>query len=368
MTAVVHLTSAHPRYDNRIYLKECRSLATAGYDVSIVVADGQGCELTGQIKIHDVGRFHNRMQRLLKAPQRVYEQAVRLNASLYHIHDPELIPVGVKLKRGGSTVIFDAHEDLPRQLLTKPYLGRLTGLVLANVASFFEKRTCSEFDAIIAATPAICDKFREINSQCFEVCNYPSLAEVDGHLSCHVGARKHELAYIGVISRIRGAIEMIDAMERIEKAQLNLAGTCNDPRLRNTLVKRAGWSRVNELGQVSREEAAAVRARSVAGIVTFLPAPNHLDAQPNKMFEYMGSSLPVIASNFPLWHKIVQGNQCGLCVDPTNPDSISRAITRLLSCPEEARMMGANGHTAVLRKYNWDVAEKELLKAYRAVL
>jgi glycosyltransferase involved in cell wall biosynthesis len=59
-------------------------------------------------------------------------------------------------------------------------------------------------------------------------------------------------------------------------------------------------------GFVNREEAKQIMAESKAGIVTFLPLPNHINAQPNKMFEYMSASLPVICSDFPLWNSIVE--------------------------------------------------------------
>ena len=39
---VCHMTSAHPRADTRIFVKECRSLAVAGYEVVLVVADDKG--------------------------------------------------------------------------------------------------------------------------------------------------------------------------------------------------------------------------------------------------------------------------------------------------------------------------------------
>ncbi|MBD3768073.1 MAG: glycosyltransferase, partial [Gammaproteobacteria bacterium] len=100
------------------------------------------------------------------------------------------------------------------------------------------------------------------------------------------------------------------------------------------------------------------------GLVTFLPAPNHIDAQPNKMFEYMSAGLPIITSIFPLWREIVEGNQCGLCVDPLDPQAIGEAIQYLIDNPVEAEQMGKNGRQAVEQKYNWTIEEQKLLDLY----
>ncbi|MCY1522537.1 Glycosyl transferases group 1 [compost metagenome] len=109
-------------------------------------------------------------------------------------------------------------------------------------------------------------------------------------------------------------------------------------------------------------------SRSVAGVVTFLSAPNHIDAQPNKMFEYMSAGIPVVGSNFPLWKSIIEGNRCGVCVDPANPTEIAEAIDYLFTHQAEAREMGARGRAAVLDKYNWDGEGVKLLSLYREVL
>jgi len=129
-----------------------------------------------------------------------------------------------------------------------------------------------------------------------------------------------------------------------------------------------GWQRVNVLGFLDRAGVRDVLGRSMAGLVTFHPAPNHIDSQPNKMFEYMSAGIPVIASDFPLWREIIAGNDCGLLVDPLNPAAIAEAIDYLISHPEEAERMGRNGRRAVEEQYNWEHEATKLIQFYEQIL
>jgi len=106
----------------------------------------------------------------------------------------------------------------------------------------------------------------------------------------------------------------------------------------------------------------------MAGLVTLHPIVNYIDALPVKMFEYMVAGIPVIASNFSLWREIIEGNKCGLCVDPLNPSEIAKAIDYIMTHPAEAQQMGKNGLRAVQEQYNWDIEEKKLLALYEQLL
>lgn len=365
---IAHLTSVHPRFDTRIFLKMCSSLASKGYSVSLVVADGKGHEFKNGVDIVDVGRLEGRLNRIFKTTQNVYKKALELNADIYHLHDPELIPIGLKLKKKGKKVIFDAHEDLPKQLLGKPYLKPFTRKILSFIARKYEQSACAKFDAIITATPYIRDKFLKINSKSIDINNYPILGELVEPKSTWATKEK-AVCYVGGIAEIRGILELVQALELTnEEVNLKLGGSFDSQKFEELVKNEKGWQKVEELGWLNRQQVAEVYSKSIAGLVTLRPAVNYLDSLPVKMFEYMSAGIPVIASNFPLWREIIEGNQCGICVDPLNPKDIATAINYLINNPIEAEKMGSNGQRAVVEKYNWGEEEKKLLALYTDLL
>ncbi|WP_434563080.1 glycosyltransferase family 4 protein [Pseudomonas sp. R1-6] len=363
---IAHVTSAHSRFDIRIFQKECKTLALHGYDVYLVVADGKGDESAEGVNIIDAGFLPGRLNRMFRTTRMVYSKAVSVKADVYHLHDPELIPVGLKLKKLGKTVIFDSHEDVPKQILSKPYLDPLSRRVLSFAFSAYERFACRKMDGVLTATPYIRDKFLSINSNVMDINNFPLVGELSADVEW--SEKRREVCYVGGITSIRGIREVVDAMGLAHSgARLNLVGGFSEPGVEAHVKGGSGWASVNQCGQLGRAEVRDVMARSVAGLVTFYPLPNHIDAQPNKMFEYMSSGIPVIASNFPLWREIIEGNDCGICVDPLSPRSIANAIDFIMENPEQAGQMGRNGQKAVSERYNWDVEGRRLLTFYAAL-
>jgi glycosyltransferase involved in cell wall biosynthesis len=365
--SVCHLTSVHKDGDVRIFHKECVSLVEAGYRVSLIIPN----TYTRIEKDVNIISFEapkgNRLTRMTKTVNIVYKMAIEVNAEIYHFHDPELLRIAKKLKRKGKKVVYDVHEDLPRQLLSKKYLKPITRRTLSKFIEKYENKVSSKLDAVITATPFIRDRFLKINPNTIDINNFPLEKEIMLKDIIPNNFDTANICYIGGLTEIRGIKEVIQAMGSCPNSTLKLAGEFTPIGFRETVKKETGWDRIEELGFISRDEAIQLKSKSIAGIVTFLPEENHINAQPNKIFEYMASGLPVIGSNFPLWKTIIEDNDAGICVDPLNPKEISDAINYLISNPEKAKEMGENGKKMVIEKYNWDNEKKKLIDLYKSL-
>lgn len=361
---VAHLTSVHSRRDTRIFLKECRSLANFGHKVSLIVADGNGSDRIGGVDIYDVGSMNGRLNRIRNAPKKILKLAFEVNADIYHLHDPELLPIGVKLKRAGKIVIFDAHEDVPKQILGKAYINKYFKWIISKSYGIYERWACRRLDAVVSATPFIRDKFIAMGVRSIDINNYPLLDEFVIR-NIDWSKKNRQVTYIGGLGRVRGIFEMVKSMEVTKSdVQLVVGGKFSLKSFEEQVTSLSGWAKVDYLGWLDRSDIKKVLSESVGGLVTLHPIINYLDALPVKMFEYMAAGIPVIASDFPFWREIVEGSESGICVNPLDPEEIAAAIDYLVKCPEEAERMGRNGQQAVIDKYNWGIEEEKLCAFY----
>ncbi len=362
---VAHLSTAHPRDDVRIFHKECVSLAAAGFDVHLFVADGKGPAQREGVHIHDIGSVNGRARRMLLQPWRMWRRARGLRARLYHFHDPELIPVALLLRAAGHAVIYDAHEDVPRAVLSKFWIKPWLRWLVATLFEALEDFAARRFSAVVTATPHIARRFARLNARTVDINNYPLQLELAAGGAAATAGRA--VCYVGGIGVIRGALEMVGAFEALD-ATLILAGSFENSATEARVRALPGWRNVDYRGKVSRDEVGRIMASSRAGLLFFHPEPNHVDAQPNKMFEYMAAGLPVLASDFALWRQLLTDTGAGRCADPRDAQDIARCVRALLDDPQEAVAMGERGRAAVQHRYHWGHEEQKLRALYATVL
>jgi len=363
---IVHLTSAHPPYDIRVFHKECKTLAAGDYEVVLVVPYEMNT-VTDGVRIRCVRPPDSRRQRMLRVVWQVLRTALEEQADLYHFHDPELIPAAIILKLCGRRVVYDVHENVPEDILDKPYIALPLRKPLAWSVGLVEKFSARVFDAVVCATPAIARHFHEP----VLVQNFPLGVDSEPTESEEYCDRPLVAAYTGGITVIRGIREMVQAMHLLPNeldARLVVAAKFSPPQLEEQVSQLPGWDRVDYVGWKSLHAVAQILASARMGLVLYHPLANHTEAQPHKLFEYMSAGLPIVASDFPLWRRIIEGSRCGIVVDPMDSKAIASAITWLFEHPQEAKAMGERGRQAADSLYNWKHEAEALLKLYRNLL
>lgn len=368
MSKVVHLSSVHTPFDIRIFVKECRTLANNGFHVTFIVPNDRDENRDG-VYIRAIPKVSGRIKRMTRTAWSVFRAALMEKGDIYHFHDPELIPVGLLLKLFGKKVIYDVHEDLPRQILTKHWIHYRFRKLAASIAEGLEAIGAKVFDGIIAVTPEIASRFPKERTVLVQ--NYPIRNELASYQEQTNNLEENIVVYIGSISIIRGAKEMLEAVSLLPNSlqvRLVLAGSFSPPSLQSELMKLEGWKKVQFVGWQSREQVRQLLMNAKVGLVPFHPVPNHVNSQPNKLFEYMSAAVPVIASDFPKWQEIVNWNQCGILVNPQNPYEIAEKIKFMIENPTKAKELGKNGREAVQKYYVWDMEAEKMLALYQTLI
>lgn len=373
MVHVIHLSTVHSALDSRILEREARTLSEAGYRLSVIARHPARETLNG-IDIVPVRTSRTRFDRLIVSPWSALRQCLALKPNIVHIHDPELIPVGLVLRLLRRTVIYDVHEDLPKQIIHKDWIPRVLRTKLGGAIAWLEPLPLRRFNLVVVVSPPVRDRLSAHNvTRTLLLRNFPrrddyahppAIAVDQPSIDIHPDHVR--IVYCGAITGVRGAREMVAAIGNCDPslhARLILAGPCASDLL-TELQGMQGWAATTYLGRIPPAEVPALLASSYLGLAVLHPIPNYVGETPTKLFEYMAAGLPVICSDFSPYDVTVASYRCGQLLDPYDIAAITRAIENLIRNPQLAREMGARGVRAVHEVYNWETESVGLITAY----
>ncbi|NCQ54677.1 glycosyltransferase family 4 protein [Candidatus Peregrinibacteria bacterium] len=368
---VMIITSVHRWDDTRIFHRQASSLAKY-YDVELhAPADFDSKELNG-VRIVGLPKWKKKRDRA-KLWWILFKRVFKSKAGIVHFHDPELIPLGIVIKFFSKRkVIYDVHEHVISDIEGKNWIPGYLRLFIIKVFIFLERICVPKFDAVIYTTPTVGERYLKLSKRAISIENY---AKIDTFLRTRLNKNKSfpkTAIFLGRVLDFRGVDRVIKAFQvivkRIPDARFMIVGDIvpenYEIELRSLRKELELEEHVEFTGFVPHLETVRYLEQADCGVVTFLPTEVNKACLPNKLFEYMASALPVIASDFPLYKEVVESSQCGLCIDPNNIDAIADAIIRIFKNHDIGLEMGLRGREAFMKKYNWEKEEKKLLALY----
>lgn len=369
MTTVCHLTSVHGDRDDRIFFKMARSLAAAGFR-TFQVAPGKADGEEGGVLLRAVHAPAWRPLRATLGAWRAYRAALRTGATIVHIHDPELLWAGFRLKRKGRTVIFDMHELVSSQIFDKAWLGPLwCRKLIARAYGRVERRAVERFDAIVLAESGyaaeLLPKYPDQRGKFHVIRNLPVLAIIDRGRTQPLPNPVFTLIYVGGLSRIRGLKELIDAVGRVEDVRLRLLGWWESDAFRRACESSPGWARTEYLGSVRMDEVYGPMRAADLGALLMYPLKNHTTSRPIKIYEYMACGRPMLLSDFPEW-KAAFGPYATF-TDPCDVAAIATAIATARDERAAGEARGRAAREAVEQGLCWEREAERLIDLYRSL-
>jgi len=365
---VLILAPVHFYDDVRVFQKEAKTLAANRYRV-LLLARAERSLIEEGVEVVPLPTFESRLLRFLNLP-RIFWVTLKLKSDVYHLHNPDTLPIALLLKMLGRRVIYDTHEDFSRAILGRKWMPRLIRPFIAKGVAFFELVVGRIVDqAIVTQT----DMQRRLGKKAILVDNAP-ISQGPLVDKAYTYARTladddcFRLVYIGLIGTSRGLFTMVDALDIANKrvpCRLWLIGPGDSGEILEARA-RPGWRAVDYIGRLPQSQAFGYVIKSHVGLITFPDVGDNASINPNKLYEYQLFGIPFIASNFEKWRRSVRAVS-GLYVNPGNPRDVADKIVWLAEHADERKNMGARGKEFVLASYNWETESKKLLAVYQEI-
>ena len=361
---ILQVTTGHEVYDNRIAKKICGYLSQNNVEVELLVKKpADYFKADDKFKITFFKRPRSRFQRLISANWHVFRMVLASKAEIIHFHDPAFIPYGIFLTYLNRKVVYDVHEDYRSSIEDREWLPKFLRKIAKKIVISLEK-WMSNRGYVIAATPKIAEYFPASRTETVQ--NYPIVSLYN---NMPFERRPKEFVYVGSMSLERGLDVVIDALDIVNSRyngniKLNLIGDIDND-LHEYLAGKPGWSNVRIHGRLPAEEVVEFLGSSYCGLVLLSDIKRYRESKPTKIYEYMMSGTPFIASDFYEWRKLF-GEDVGLYCS-VNKTSLADSMVYLLENTNIAKKMSETAVKVSNRNYTFATEGQKLLSFYRMI-
>lgn len=370
MLKVVIVAPVHPYDDVRVFQKEAKTLAKHGYEVTLLARSAENIIEDG-VTVKAVPRAANRLQRFLQLPI-VFKMAYNEHGDIYHLHNPDTIPIGLILKLFGKTVVYDTHEDFLERILIRQWIAVSIRNIVAKIVAVLEKLIARLADLTIVTEINVKERLgkKAIVIDNAPISNGVLVDKAYEYSKTITESNEYRLIYVGGISWTRGLYVMLDSLVLANAktpCRLWLIGPCSEIELSEAKA-HLGWKFVDYLGKLPQWKAFGYIIASNIGLITQLDIGGQSRSSPNKLYEYQLFGIPFIASDFKMWRMRLESIDSGFFADPAKPNDVAEKIVWATEHSNIAKDMGLRGKCYVHDVFNWEIESKIMLSAYKKLL
>jgi len=356
-------------------LKEATTLSKYGYDVVILAIMGNNT-----IKLEHTDSFIiKRMKRRFKSNTLLGKLeftfkftivSITEKASIYHAHDlSTLFECYIASRINKSKIVYDSHElsinsygkkkfgEFLYYILEKLLIKKMNRVITVN--KFIAKELRNRYDLI--NNPMVV-----MNCPPLELCD-DKMKSVSADIRNLKFSGKKVILYQGGFQEGRGLRQLIETFKYLsDEYSLLMVG---DGPLRDDLERAVRKMHLNYkiffTGMVSLNELSEYSKVADLGVILFENnCMNNYYASPNKLFEYIHASIPVLAPDYPFFREIIEKYDVGVLINKIESKTIANKIKNILNNIEKYNILKNNTQRAK-KELNWEVEEKKFINIYK---
>ncbi len=167
--------------------------------------------------------------------------------------------------------------------------------------------------------------------------------------------RKFIALYAGAHGMANDLWQLLAAAEVLRedpRITLVLVGDGRDKVALRAKARATGLSNVVFLPSVEKASIPGLLADADCGLVVLKPIPLFTTTYPNKMFDYMAASKPVVLAIDGVAKRLMEEADAGVCVPPGDAPALAAALQQLAADPALARELGRRGRAYVEAHYD----------------
>ena len=355
------LTTVHPLNDVRVFVKQISSFIDSGYEV-ICLTKRSKLKLDSRITHIQLSLGSIRIFRIILGNILSLCYCIRHKANIYLIHDPEGLLVGyvlqVYLKK---SVVYDMHENVPAQILSKQWIPVVFRNLVSKVFSFLEKLLLKNIPVIFAERSYVnvysyVKKYELIQ-------NYPIISVLRNIKPALCNSEVFRVCYMGRVSHQRGFDVMIRSVEEMRnlgfRIEFHIIGESDFNIGKFKHRDNYFYGRLDSLSGFGIVKSCDV------GFALLKNKPNYIDSLPTKMLEYLALDTVPVVSNFPFYISIIDKLNYGYYCDPNSVN----AVVKILKFQLENRFKDEKKWSVLVNlSYTWEIEYNKLERFLKSVV
>ena len=368
MVAVI--SCSHFPDDERIYHREISALHEKNYVIKYFTLSDLKTNLSQpgiNHKNYDLSKVS--LDEYLEC---VEKDLIKEPPKVVHIHEPELFPVAIKMKKLFNTkIIYDVHEDYISMIDT---FSRLTWPLKSLKIKYWkykEKQFLKYVDEIFIASPTIVNSdfasqgFKPILLENFPLKKFIEKVEFNSKI-------KNSIIYHGNIGAERGISDLIKAMSivvsEIPNANLSIYGSYRIFSYKielMQLIKSLGLKKNIKINDhIEHKDIWGYLRKYEVGVIPFRNNSLTSINTPTKLFEYMACGCKIVSSSLgPILRYDIKG------VDYFNPGDINGLAKSIITSLKSKKLDSLNyNQNKILNKYCWELSKSKITEVYEKII